>query len=112
MRTHGDAAPKRNVPVHQASADIGAPFMQILGKLEKGHPPFDHDTAALEIKVGDAVDKLGADDDGLVVGALRVVPHVALAAGTHLQAAAGGVFDERRHLVDAGCVVDFDDVVA
>lgn len=112
MRPHGDAPSQRNVPVHQARADVGAPFVQILGELEKRHAALDHDAAAFEVKVGDAVDKLGADHDGLVVGALRVVPHVAFAAGTHLQAAAGGVFDERGHLGDAGCVVDLDDVVA
>lgn len=86
--------------------------MEPLGELEEGDAALDHDGAALEVEVVDARDLLGADDDGVLVAALRVVPHVALAGRAHTLAGRDGLLDQSRHVLDAGGVMHLGDVVA
>ena len=136
---HGDASADANIPVDKTGANVGIALMKPLGKprrqrvnlrfrwstmgedpglevenslLEEGDTGLDGDMASLEIKVINIIDVLGADNHGLVVRALRVVPHVALSTGADLQTLLFGVLDELSNVVDARRVMDLGHIVA
>lgn len=67
MRPHGNAPAKSDIPVNQAGAHVAVSLMKILRRLEDDDAALDQHRADCEVEVGDVVDKLGADDDGLVV---------------------------------------------